>query len=143
MPFAHEILERNKKIILSLLFELAIAEDYDFLMSEKVNSIFLSTEKDDEFETNVGFIGRSRLLIKYRDDDEKKKRKAIKNLSISNSSLDFEQLIIENTKMELLIQLIKQQKVIKELLKLEETIKNKNQELINKGVGHYNFIMDY
>lgn len=110
MPFAHEILERNKKIILSLLFELEIAEDYDFLMSEKVNSIFLSTEKDDEFETNVGFIGRSRLLIKYHDDDKKKKRKAIKNLSISNSSSDFEQLIIVNTKMELLIQLLKNKK---------------------------------
>lgn len=139
MPFAHEILERNKKIILSLLFELEIAEDYDFLMSEKVNSIFLSTEKDDEFETNVGFIGRSRLLIKYHDDDKKKKRKAIKNLSISNSSSDFEQLIIVNTKMELLIQLFKEQKVIKELLKLEETIKNKNQELAQKGVGHLAF----
>lgn len=136
MPFANDILQRNKNIIMSLLYELGIKEDYDFLTSDKVGSIFLSTEKD--VVTDVGFIGRSRLIIKYNDNDDKKKRKAIKNLSISDSSLDFEELIIINTKMELLIQLFKEQKVLKEFLKLEETLKLKNQDLINKGVGHYN-----
>lgn len=136
MSYIEDTLARNKKLIDTLREELQIKEEYDYLISDQINSIFISAEKDKDDPTGIGLGGRTRIIVKFYEND-KLKRKAIKNLSFPKKAEDYEKVAPISNKMGMFVQLFREQKLLLEFIQLEEGLKMNNSQLRYNGEAGY------
>lgn len=128
MSFIEKTILRNKNIISSLLIELEIKESYEYLISDAVLSLFFNLEKE-KSEQDKNSFKRARLIIKIKDDD-KTKRKTIKNLTLQkDTKKDESNKIVEQ--MKVLSFLFKEQNLLTELNKIEDSLINKYSSHLN------------